>query len=184
MNIQNELSNGLYLSISMLDEFPVVLCVGSDKVVGDALAPICGGLLKKMMPPCFVYGTLQSPVNANNLVAAVKFIKRMHPRHKILVVDASVGLPSDIGKIKFIRGGIAPGKAVGREFEKVGDFAIAGIVASKNSEKNTLSPVRLFDAYNMAEEIAREIYACARSFVKSPTKKTLPKHQSLAGIYM
>lgn len=165
-----EVSLGLYSAVARLDVFPVVLFVGSDKVVGDALAPICGTLLKKMHPRCLIYGDIASPVNAKNILDTVAFIKRVHPRHKILVVDASVGSSGDVGKIKFVDCGIRPGKAVGREFDAVGDFAIAGIVASKNPQSGIISPARLFHVQKMAREIAREIYLCARTFSDRPSE--------------
>ncbi|MFI3164384.1 MAG: spore protease YyaC [Bacillota bacterium] len=163
MDIRCEISGGLYSAVGKLPFFPVLLFVGSDKVTGDALAPICGEMLKKMKPPCFLYGDLENPVNAKNLKPTVEFIKRVHRERKILVVDASVGVAEDIGKVKFLDCGIKPGKAVGRDFEPIGDMAIAGIVAAKDLKNQSISPVRLFSVTKMAEEIAREICVCAKS---------------------
>ncbi|MFI3167301.1 MAG: spore protease YyaC [Bacillota bacterium] len=181
MNIRCEISGGLYCAVAGGDVFPVVLFVGSDKVVGDALAPICGSLLKKMRPQCFIYGDLQNPVNAKNLQSTLDFIKAVHKGHKILVVDASIGKQCDVGKIKFVAGGISPGKAVGRNFDAVGDFSIIGIVAHRNEKTGGISPVRLFSVVEMAREIAREIYLCNRSF--SARSNPQSKNQtSLVGI--
>lgn len=184
MKIRCEISGGLYNAVASMPHFPILLFVGSDKVVGDSLAPICGGLLKKMNPPCFIYGDLENPVNAKNLQSTVNFITRMHAGCKILVVDASVGCEADVGIVKFLRCGIKPGKAVGRNFDAVGDFAIAGIVAAKDNLAKTISPVRLFDVSVMAEEIAREIYLCARAHFAKFNQPTLPKADcGLGGIW-
>lgn len=163
MDIRCEISGGLYNAVGRLPFFPILLFVGSDKVTGDALAPICGEMLKKLNPPCFLYGDLENPVNAKNLKSTVEFIKRVHRERKILVVDASVGVFADIGKVKFLDCGIKPGKAVGRDFPQVGDMAIAGIVSAKDPKSQSISPVRLFSVTKMAEEIAREIFVCAKS---------------------
>lgn len=181
LNLRCEISSGMFPAVAGLDVFPVVLFVGSDKMTGDSLAPICGSILKKMNPPCFIYGDVENPVNAKNLLATVDFIKGMHPQNKILVVDASVGVCADVGKIKFLCHGIVPGKAVGREFSPVGDFAIAGIVAFRNQQSGGISPVRLCHVLQMAKEIAREISLCARTFKSQPRFSN--KSISLAGVY-
>ena len=47
---------------------PVALCIGTDRVIGDALGPVVGELLVSAFnAPFFVYGTLASPVTALNL---------------------------------------------------------------------------------------------------------------------
>ena len=55
---------------------PVIVCVGSDLVVGDSLGPIVGTKLnEKLQGKAFVYGTLLSPVTAREISVIQKEIK-------------------------------------------------------------------------------------------------------------
>lgn len=99
--------------ISSLTLPPVILCIGSDRVLGDALGPITGELLKKKFDvPAFVYGSLSTPVNALNLGKAAAFIASRHRGAKIVAIDGSVG--SEIGKITVSEGSLRPGLASGK----------------------------------------------------------------------
>lgn len=159
--VDSELKFKLYPVVGKLADFPVLLFVGSDKITGDALAPICGTLVKNSGAPCFCYGDLSSPVTAKNIEATVEFIKRVHAGCKIMVVDASVGTASEVGKVRFLEGGIFPGNAVGRNFGEIGDFAIVGVVTTRE-ESGKIAPTRLFSVLAMASEIAGEIEGCAK----------------------
>lgn len=72
-----------------LPEVPVVLCLGSSKVIEDSLGPMVGTLLLSAGYPNYVYGTVDAPIHSKNLEYALQFIRATHPRQKLLVVDAS-----------------------------------------------------------------------------------------------
>lgn len=40
---------------------PVILCIGTDRLIGDSLGPITGSFLLRYGCPCPVYGTLMQP---------------------------------------------------------------------------------------------------------------------------
>ena len=81
---------GQYLN-TLLFEYetdPVFLCIGSDRVTGDALGPLVGSRLAQYEahPPCGskktgieVYGTLALPVHALNLNEILHHIREYHP---------------------------------------------------------------------------------------------------------
>lgn len=73
----------------ILDETPVVLCLGSDRLLQDCLGPMVGSALVEQRYPSYVYGTLDAPICCQNLESAYKFIKATHPHKKLLVIDAS-----------------------------------------------------------------------------------------------
>lgn len=82
------------------NENPVVLCLGTNKILEDALGPMVGSMLKKLHYSGFVYGTLDAPISCLNLKVALKFIKATHKDKKILIVDASTTSHLErIGKI-------------------------------------------------------------------------------------
>lgn len=110
----------------------VVICIGSDKISGDALGPLVGGLLRnKYSIPCPVYGTETKPVNGVNLPEYRKMIENYHNSSTIIAIDAAVGLKSELGKIKIRKGGIKAGGAINSPHELFGSIGILGVVAEK-----------------------------------------------------
>ena len=82
------------------DEKPIVLCLGTNKLLDDSLGPMVGSMLKKMHYDGFVYGTLDAPISAINIKDAIAFLKAVHKDKKILIVDASTTSHLErIGKI-------------------------------------------------------------------------------------
>lgn len=125
--------------------YPVVVCVGSDLSIGDSLGPLVGTELSlKLNGKAYVYGTLESPITALEINVVLKSINKLHPKSKILVVDAAVGNLDDIGLIKLSDVGIKPGLGVNKDFNVLGDASIIAIVAEKNEkEKGLLLGTRL-----------------------------------------
>ena len=133
---------------------PVIICVGSDLVVGDSLGPIVGtNLVNKLQGKAYVYGTLQSPITAKEVSVIQAEIKNLHPYSKILVIDAAVGDTSEIGYVKISKTGIKPGLGVGKELPIIGDVSIIGIVSDKKDKSINLS-TRFSLVYALANDIA------------------------------
>lgn len=149
-----------------IDEFlgndtlpPVVLCIGTDRIIGDALGPIVGEMLvRRFNLPAFVYGTLSLPVTALTLPAVVDFIKSRHEGQKVIAVDSSLGKPSDVGLVRAAPGGIKPGLATGKDLPEAGDFSVTATVAVLG-EKDALSSVRLGFVTALAADVASAIAA-------------------------
>lgn len=158
-----------------IDEFlgndtlpPVVLCIGTDRVIGDALGPIVGELLvRRYDVPAFVYGTLSLPVTALTLPAVADFIRSRHTGQKVIAVDSSLGKPSDVGLIRATVGGIKPGLATGKNLPKAGDFSVTATVAALGA-KDALSSVRLGFVSALAADVASAIFtAVSKRFGRS-----------------
>ena len=110
----------------------VYMCIGTEKVFSDSLGPRVGTLLNDNLERAsFVYGLCDQNITAENLLYSYNFIKALHPRSKIVVVDAAVGTIDQIGKIQLCSGGISPGAATNKNLPSVGDVGIIGIVAEK-----------------------------------------------------
>lgn len=45
----------------------VIVCIGTDKCIGDCLGPLVGTMLLEKFIPLPVYGTIKSPMHALNL---------------------------------------------------------------------------------------------------------------------
>ncbi|MDT8901884.1 spore protease YyaC [Anaeroselena agilis] len=105
----------------------IALCIGSDRYTGDALGPLVGSHLEEY-GACTVYGSLDHPVHAGNLVETVGMITARHPHAIIVAVDACLGRAGEIGNIEAWEGGIEAGIAVGNRLPCVGHVSIVGVV--------------------------------------------------------
>jgi putative sporulation protein YyaC len=75
-----------------------------------------------------VYGTLDNPVHAGNLVETINGIKRQYHDPLIIAIDACHGKASEIGNIEVWEGGLKAGIAVGNCLPAVGHLSIIGVV--------------------------------------------------------
>lgn len=133
----------------------VIVCIGTDKCVGDCLGPLVGTLLEEKYFPIPVYGTLQFPIHALNLDKRLSEIKRAHPTSQIIGIDACLGDINSIGEIHSRDYPIHPGKGVGKSLPDVGIASIIGIVdSSDNAEFFTSRSIRLHLVFEMAKVIS------------------------------
>ncbi len=137
---------------------PVILCIGTDRIVGDSLGPLTGSLLQKHMEnfknPLAVYGTLEAPVHACNLAETLEQIKKEHPNSIVIAVDASLGCHYKVGSVLIRSGSIRPGMGVKKNLPAVGDISITGITGAQSSRPYfVLQSVRLSLLMSMAEQI-------------------------------
>ncbi len=136
---------------------PVVVCVGSDLALGDSLGPLTGTLIKKQVRAsnAYVYGTLRAPVTAKEVKYMNDFLRKTHPKSKIIAIDAAVGEDSELGLIKVTDLPLRPGSGAKKRLGKLGDISILGIVAKKSTfSYSMLNLTRLNMVYSMAEIIA------------------------------
>ena len=115
---------GLYMALrnnlGVLERPPVVLCIGSDLAVGDSLGPIAGTMLRRRAFGGYIYGTLKNPVTAKEAKYLGEFLRKTHPKSKIIAVDAAVGEEPDIGLLKVVPGALRPGAAQTSGFPRWG----------------------------------------------------------------
>lgn len=107
---------------------PVFLCIGTDRATGDCLGPLLGDKLRTLALPFPIYGTLEHPVHARNLVSTVQLIEDSYPDPFIIAVDASLGSSDHIGYITLGAGSLKPGAGVSKELPNIGHMFITGIV--------------------------------------------------------
>lgn len=135
---------------------PVFMCIGSDKVAGDILGPIVGELLvHRYNVRAFVYGTLNRPVNALNVLETHRFIRNSHPKSKVFAIDASLGKAEDNGVITVFKGGLKPGAALSKSLPEIGDYSLTANVNVFGRENIvTLTKTKFGSVYDLAENIA------------------------------
>jgi putative sporulation protein YyaC len=132
----------------------VIVCIGTDRCIGDALGPLVGTMLQNKNFRFPVYGTLDEPIHAVNLKESMENIKAKHPNGFFIAVDACLGNEDLIGNIHIKRGPIFPGKGVGKRLPSVGQLSIVGIVDKLNKEDCfSIHNIRLSLVMKMAEVI-------------------------------
>ncbi|WP_202976435.1 spore protease YyaC [Anaerophilus nitritogenes] len=132
----------------------VIICVGTDRCIGDALGPLVGTLLKDKNFRLPVYGTLDEPIHAINLEESISKIKSKHPKGFFIAIDACLGNEDLIGHIHIKKGPISPGKGVGKSLPNIGNLSIIGIVDQLNHEDCfSIHSIRLNLVMKMAQVI-------------------------------
>ena len=139
----------------IINENTIIVCIGTDRAIGDALGPLVGTMLKNSDFKYPVYGTLDSPIHALNIYESIEEIKKRHPKGELLAIDACLGSKNSIGNIQVRKGPILPGIGVGKKLPEVGSHSIVGIV-DKIDENNRFSfnNVRLSFVLELAETVA------------------------------
>ncbi len=139
---------------------PVIVCIGSDLAIGDALGPVCGSMVKYKTQGLnvFLYGTLSAPVTAKDIKHLRAFLKETHRNSPIIAVDAAVGDAGDIGLIKILDTPLMPGSGANKKLGAIGDFSVMGVVAEKSIQSYALlNSTRLNLVYTMSEIIANAL---------------------------
>lgn len=127
------------------------LCIGTDRATGDALGPIVGTMLAyRGLKVC---GTIEKPVHSLNLAQYEIRFKQNKPQY-IVAIDACLGLYEDIGVVKFKTQGLRPGAGAGKNFPRMGDTSIVGIVESND---RAALECRLYEILEMAQDIVDTI---------------------------
>ncbi|WP_332692381.1 spore protease YyaC [Halalkalibacter lacteus] len=137
----------------------VVICIGTDRSTGDSLGPLIGSKLENMnLKRFYIYGTLEKPVHAVNLVERIAEVKEKHSRPFVLAIDACLGRMNSVGKITLAEGPVQPGAAVQKKLPSIGDIHMTGIVnIGGMMEYFVLQNTRLHTVMQMAETIAKAI---------------------------
>lgn len=136
----------------------VFLCIGSDRATGDCLGPIIGHILTKNNKNLPVFGTLSSPVHAQNLSKTIDFIYNTISNPYIIAIDASLGIRQHIGHVTTGYGPLCPGIGVNKKLPCVGDAFITGIVNTSNINSHlTLQTTKLSTVVDLSEFIAQGI---------------------------
>jgi len=140
----------------------VFICIGTNRNILDCLGPMAGTMIKDKVPELAVYGTLDEPIHALNMITALRSIRNRHRGAVEVAIDASLGKPEEVGVIQVRLGSLTPGKAVNKRLPAVGSVAVTGVVAAANDEEigyvktvsGSIAPV-----YYIARTISRSVFA-------------------------
>ena len=132
----------------------VILCIGSDYIVGDCLGPLVGHKLNSKHHQLSVYGDFERTVHSTNLVEILQDINEKHVNPFIIAVDSALCYDSEqIGNVKLRDGGLFPGIAFENKLPHVGHISITGITNSKSSFEKFIQTTRMGLVMRLADFI-------------------------------
>lgn len=141
----------------MPDKEFVFLCIGTDRLTGDALGPLVGTYLTKA-EVSNVYGTIEDPVHSLNIKEVSERIKSTHPDAFVIAIDACLGKKNKVGDILFKDTPLKPGTGVNKELGSYGDMSIIGVVNMQGEmEHSVLQNTRLHIVMSMADVITQSL---------------------------
>lgn len=159
-NAVKDISSYIY---QFFNDRTIIVCIGTDKCIGDCLGPLVGTLLVKSNFSYPVIGTLENPAHAVNLDGVIKNINQKYPNPFIIAIDACLGHNDYIGDIQVKLGPVHPGKGVGKALPNVGDISIVGVVDSIDvSDIFSIRSIRLNLIMKMAEVISSAIIEASK----------------------
>lgn len=138
----------------------IFVCIGSDRSTGDSLGPLVGYKLKSLSKNnIYIYGTLENPIHAKNIVSTLDEIKSNFKNPYIVAIDSCLGSLNNIGKVFIQKKPLMPGLALNKQLPAVGEMSITGIVNISGSfEFLVLQNTRLNTVMNLADSISKGIY--------------------------
>ena len=131
----------------------IILCIGTDRCIGDSLGPIIGYKLKHLKSKnLYIYGSLNAPIHAKNINDIINKINNNFLDPYIIAIDACLGSSKDIGKVIIKDSPIFPGLALNKGLSPVGNLSITGIVnIASNYEFTVLQNTRLNTVMSLAD---------------------------------
>ena len=136
-----------------------IVCIGTDKCIVDSLGPLVGTILTEKLKDVDIdiYGTLENPVHALNLIENLKTINKKKYR-KVIALDACLSSKKNEGIIEVRNNSIIPGKGLGKKLPEIGDISILGIVGHSDADFHDLiQNTHLSLIYDMSKIIAEGI---------------------------
>lgn len=156
---------GAFLS-EFLHEKTIIVCIGTDKCIGDSVGPLVGSFLTNEDYSYPVIGTLDFPTHAVNIKTVLEDVYTDYPNHFVIAVDACIGHEDSIGDIQVKLGPVYPGKGVGKTLPKVGDISVvAAVDALDNCDVFSMRSIRLSFVMKLSEVI-RDAFLYANNIKK------------------
>lgn len=145
----------------------VILCIGTNKLIGDSIGPVVGQKLKEenIQEKICIYGDMKQTINFKNAKQVIEKIFKIYEKPFIITIDSALGKQTMINKIVVNKGIIRIGKSLGRSICYPSHITIKGVVGeNKNTfEDNiailkTVQPKLIWELSNtMVEGIKQEI---------------------------
>lgn len=124
----------------------ILLCIGTNKLIGDCIGPMVGQMLKQetRKKDIIIYGNMMETVNFKNAKQTIEYILKKYERPFLITVDSALGTEETIKQIIVSKGIIKIGKSLGRSICYYSHINIKGIVGeNKNTIQDNIETLRM-----------------------------------------
>ncbi len=141
----------------------ILLCIGTDTLIGDAIGPIIGSNLKNLENEYIkVYGSIGNNLDFSNAKNTVEELYKKYNNPFIITIDAALSKEKKIGEIHISNGYIKIGNALEKSICFYSNVNIKCVVGKynkldKNDNISVLNNALKEDVYNMAEIVSKGI---------------------------
>ena len=142
-----------------LTEDTVIVCIGSDRNIGDAIGPCVGSMLKETNFSFPVYGTLEEPIHGLNLNSKIRMIRAKHPEANIIAIDACIPTQKNSEKATVIYSNkpMTPGAGLGKNLSPIGNYSLKVVVSNYYEHYKTedyLNCLRMSECISFSKKIS------------------------------
>lgn len=119
----------------------VILCIGTNKLIGDSIGPVVGQKLKeeKMKETVYIYGDMNETINFKNAKEKIENIFKTYQKPFIITIDSALGTKTMVSKIVVNKGIVRLGKSLGRSICYPSHIIIKGVVGEyKNTFEDNI----------------------------------------------
>lgn len=116
------------------DKKILVMCIGSNKIIGDSFGPLVGTNLNKLLKDnnkVNVLGNMENPINAKNIGQYIYNIKNCY----VIAIDSAIAEKEFVGEVFVNKDKMTLGKGVEKNILQIGDISIKCCV-TKNKYNN------------------------------------------------
>lgn len=164
-NFVTDFNNKIYSLETRFSDY-IFLCIGTDRITGDAFGPLVGKRLKELLKDnynnVFIKGCLDEPISFLNIDTEIENIYNTYKTPCVIAVDSALARQEDIGKIIVSNEKMELGKGLSKKYSAVGDISIKGVVAKNfkipRQNLNVLQNTSLKLVMDLAEITANGIY--------------------------
>jgi putative sporulation protein YyaC len=164
----------------------VIICIGSVKLQGDSLGPIIGSCLSKQFSKresIHIYGTVDKPVHALNLLKTMNYSSKAHPNGYVIAVDGCLGQFYKIGTLQLVEAPLEPGAGIGKQLPSVGHIHLKGVVNHYGSlGQIVLENASLPLIEEMAKVMSHVIIQACQQLVPQLAAKELPAERETSSL--
>lgn len=143
----------------------VILCIGTDKLIGDLVGPIVGQKLKRLFKnykKIKVYGDINKSVNITNVDKVIEEINTKFNYPFIITIDSALGPKEVIETVHISCGKIKPGGALSHKKEYKSNINFKAIVGENLKDSflnfNVLNSIERNVVQKLANEITFHVY--------------------------
>ena len=129
----------------------IILCIGTNKVLGDSIGPVVGSFIKKYENEYIkIYGTIEKNIDFLNTKNIIEEIYDKYINPYIITIDAALSKKNNVGEIIVSKGYIKIGKALEKNICFYSNINIKCVVGKyENINKNNFKILNDIDEYKI-----------------------------------